>query len=450
MIEKLNKKLSIYSKELDIPLQDLSILLSFSGGVDSTVLAYLLLKLRENYGFKLTLMHFNYHAHIKADHCEKFCRSFSKNNNVDFYTTDLFINQKDNFESTAREKRYNELKIIAKNIDSVIILTAHHLDDQIETLFMKMLDNSDWISKIGIREKLGKLRRPLLNVRKEQIIEFAKNRKLSWIEDPTNNDLSIRRNLVRKSLLPTAIKSNKKIENQLLIDAHSFQLKLHSFISEFNKNRDKFVLNNSLQFITINLEEIKNYKLEKLKIFVYWCFSTYFKITISDRSRNYWVEFIKYLQYAKTGSIFKLGSMTFILNREELILISNFVQLLEKPKKVGLTHNKKWYGSIFKFNNSNSPIFSKNKNKITITDNILSDGLYLRRWKKGDKIISSNSAHHILLSNLFINNKISKIGKLMHPIVVDKSDNIVWVPGLVHAKLPIDSFNGKVLKWIPV
>ena len=356
MIEKLNKKLSIYSKELDIPLQDLSILLSFSGGVDSTVLAYLLLKLRENYGFKLTLMHFNYHTHIKADHCEKFCRAFSKNNNVDFYTTDLFINQKDNFESTAREKRYNELKIFAKNIDSIIILTAHHLDDQIETLFMKMLDNSDWISKIGIREKLGKLRRPLLNVRKEQIIEFAKNRKLSWIEDPTNNDLSIRRNLVRKSLLPAAIKSNKKIENQLLIDAHSFQLKLHSFISEFNKNRDKFVLNNSLQFITINLEEIKNYKLEKLKIFVYWCFSTYFKITISDKSRNYWAEFIKYLQYAKTGSIFKLGSMTFILNREELILISNFVQLLEKPKKVGLTHNKKWYGSIFKFNNSNSPI----------------------------------------------------------------------------------------------
>ena len=66
------------------------------------------------------------------------------------------------------------------------------------------------------------------------------------------------------------------------------------------------------------------------------------------------------------------------------------------------------------------------------------------------KIISSNSAHHILLSNLFINNKISKIGKLMHPIVVDKLDNIVWVPGLVHAKLPVESFNGKVLTWMPV
>ena len=77
--------------------------------------------------------------------------------------------------------------------------------------------------------------------------------------------------------------------------------------------------------------------------------------------------------------------------------------------------------------------------------------MYLRRWRKGDKILTSTSAQHILLSNLFINNKISKLGKLIQPVVVDIMDNIVWVPGLAHAKLPGDFTcnHRKVVKWIP-
>jgi len=70
---------------------------------------------------------------------------------------------------------------------------------------MKMLDNSDWISKIGIREKLDKIRRPLLSVRKDEIRQIASERNLSWVEDLSNNDLSFRRNNVRKSFLPDAI-----------------------------------------------------------------------------------------------------------------------------------------------------------------------------------------------------------------------------------------------------
>ena len=77
--------------------------------------------------------------------------------------------------------------------------------------------------------------------------------------------------------------------------------------------------------------------------------------------------------------------------------------------------------------------------------------MYLRRWKNGDKILSSNATQHILLSNLFINKKISKIDKLIQPVVVNKLDNIVWVPGLAHAKLPDETslYKGKLLEWIP-
>ena len=239
MIQLLEDKLSVYCKEFNLPLQELSILHSFSGGIDSTVLASLLIELRGKYGFKLTLMHFNHNADLNAELWEKFCRSFSIKYKVDYYNRDLFINHGDNFESSSRKQRYSELNAIAAIIKSHIICTAHHLDDQIETIFMKMLDNSDWISKIGIRERLDKIRRPLLSVRKDEIRKIAIKRNLSWVEAPSNNDLSFRRNYVRKSLLSEAIKANPELENKLLNESHTYQQKMNFYISGFNKNKIK-------------------------------------------------------------------------------------------------------------------------------------------------------------------------------------------------------------------
>ena len=451
MIRILKNKLINYCNELAIPLQELSILLSLSGGVDSMVLASLLLELRKEYGFDLALMHFNHNAHVKAEICEKFCRSFTINNNVKYYNRDLFINQRDNFESSSRGKRYTELNTIADKISSHLIFTAHHLDDQIETLYMKMLDNADWISKIGIREKLGKIRRPLLTVRKKEIKQIAIDKKISWMEDPTNNDLSFRRNLVRKSLLPRAIKLNKKLESQLLGESQNSKVKLNLYLSEFSKKCDDLILQNSKQIITVDINAIKKMDIEKLKIFIYWCSSNYFNINIPIKTRNFWIELSNYLNNSQTGSIYILGPITLILNRGELLLISDYVHFLKEPEKIKLTQNKKWYNSIFTIVNGDNADLSIDKNQCLLAEDLMNDGLYLRRWKNGDKILSSNSTQHILLSNLFINKKISRIGKLMQPVVVNKSDNIIWVPGLAHAILPNQSslFKRKLLEWIP-
>ena len=451
MIRILKNKLINYCNELTIPLQELSILVSFSGGIDSMVLVSLLLELRKEYGFDLALMHFNHNAHVKAKICEKFCRSFAINNNVKYYNRDLFINKRDNFESSSRGKRYTELNTIADKISSHLIFTAHHLDDQIETLYMKMLDNADWISKIGIREKLGKIRRPLLTVRKKEIKQIAIDKKISWMEDPTNNDLSFRRNLVRKSLLPRAIKLNKKLESQLLGESQNSKVKLNLYLSEFSKKCDDLILQNSKQIITVDINAIKKMDIEKLKIFIYWCSSNYFNIDIPIKTRNFWIELSNYLNNSQTGSIYILGPITLILNRGELLLISDYMHFLKEPKKIKLTQNRKWYNSIFTIVNGNNADLSIDKNQCLLAEDLMNDGLYLRRWKNGDKILSSNSTQHILLSNLFINKKISRIGKLMQPVVVNKLDDIVWVPGLAHAKLPDESslYKRKLLEWIP-
>ena len=76
----------------------------------------------------------------------------------------------------------------------------------------------------------------------------------------------------------------------------------------------------------------------------------------------------------------------------------------------------------------------------------------MRRWEKGDRILSASSKKHILISDLFINNKLSMIGKLIHPIIVDKTDRILWVPGMAHAVLRKKLINHKikVIEWLQV
>ena len=76
MISLVEKKLFEYCKELNITIQELSILLSFSGGIDSTVFATLLVELKDKYGFGLTLIHFNHNAHKKAQQMDRFCQMF--------------------------------------------------------------------------------------------------------------------------------------------------------------------------------------------------------------------------------------------------------------------------------------------------------------------------------------------------------------------------------------
>ena len=109
MINLIESKINQYACELNRSIQDLSILVSFSGGIDSTVLSSLMVELKLKYGFSLNLFHFNHNTHKKAKHMEQFCRSFARSNDVKYYSKQLSFRKACNFESSARKKRYIEL-----------------------------------------------------------------------------------------------------------------------------------------------------------------------------------------------------------------------------------------------------------------------------------------------------------------------------------------------------
>ncbi|WP_223674067.1 tRNA lysidine(34) synthetase TilS, partial [Proteus terrae] len=108
--------------------------------------------------------------------------------------------RRENLEAVAREIRYAFLHRVAREVKAKAILTAHTLDDQAETVLLKLLQGT--ARGLGIREKEGLVVRPLLAFRREELRAYLKALGEAWREDPSNQDLYRDRNYLRLKVLP--------------------------------------------------------------------------------------------------------------------------------------------------------------------------------------------------------------------------------------------------------
>ncbi len=118
-------------------------------------------------------------------------------------------------EAAAREARYSLLFSAAREFGASYILTAHHREDQTETVIMRMLSSSPFYSYQGIRRKDGILYRPILTVPKREILSFLSQSGVSWAEDSTNNDTNYLRNKIRHLILPQLTEEERELISKI-------------------------------------------------------------------------------------------------------------------------------------------------------------------------------------------------------------------------------------------
>jgi tRNA(Ile)-lysidine synthase len=201
------------------------ILLAVSGGVDSVVMTTLF----KDAGYHFGIAHINFSLRGKeSDGDEKFVEQLAKKLNVPFFTArfdtgKVAAGKKISIQMAARDLRYEWLEEIRKKNKFHRIAVAHHLQDVTETILINQLRGTGINGLHGMLPVNGNIIRPLLFALKEEIMAFAKNQRLKWREDSSNESDDYTRNLIRNKVLPVFKKINPSYEKTFAENAERFQ-----------------------------------------------------------------------------------------------------------------------------------------------------------------------------------------------------------------------------------
>ena len=227
---------AIISKEIN-SLVSKKFLLALSGGIDSVVLLDVLVNLLKE-SDQLRIIHINHNLNQYSDDWAQFSTQVSEKYDLPIICKSVKPKrQGQGLEADARELRYQSFREVIQ--DDEYLLTGHHQDDQMETLLYRIFRGTgiDGLSGIKRETKFGKgvLYRPMLNISREKIEEYAQLKKLKWIYDSSNDDSSYDRNFLRKDIVPSIKERWPSVEkkvSRLSVIAEQNQLLLKELAAE--------------------------------------------------------------------------------------------------------------------------------------------------------------------------------------------------------------------------
>jgi tRNA(Ile)-lysidine synthase len=221
------------------------LLVAISGGVDSVVLAHL----GYSAGLKVTLAHCNFNLRGKeSDRDESLVRQLGESWGINvlvksFDTSQYATEKKISIQEAARELRYDWFESLLVNQPRFKwLLTAHHSDDNIETLVMNFFRGTGMAGLTGIPPKNGRILRPLLSFNRQQIMQWALDHELSFVEDSSNLKEDYTRNYFRLTILPSIQQVYPEVTKNLLNNIKRF-----NGIENFYRESVKKVLSKILQ-----------------------------------------------------------------------------------------------------------------------------------------------------------------------------------------------------------
>ncbi|MGE4444068.1 MAG: tRNA lysidine(34) synthetase TilS [Candidatus Altimarinota bacterium] len=228
------------------------IILACSTGPDSMFLLYELLK--TSYKNQIVACYFNHKLRPEADEEEIFLENLGKKLGfpVEIASADIkkirdSLYPSISIEELARKKRYMFFSAICEIYDTKKVMTAHHLDDKIETFFFNLARGSKLTGLINMTENYGNILRPLLHLEKSQIITYLDKNNLEYRIDNTNFDNDISRNHLRNEVIPKFHKINSKFKQNIENTLSYFEdLKNHidteviDFLESFASENEKY------------------------------------------------------------------------------------------------------------------------------------------------------------------------------------------------------------------
>lgn len=418
------------SDELKIKYGD-SLVVAVSGGPDSMALLNLLLKLKRALDIELICVHVNHNTGRTGQKEEqKFVENYCRNHGAIFETMTIEDYGDDNFHSEAHTKRYNFFEEIVKRYHSKYLFTAHHGDDLVETILMRIVRGSTLKGYSGFSKIVKcdnyRIVRPLITVTKEEILKYCDENRIPYATDSSNKKDIYTRNRFRKYIVPTIKKEDKNV--------HQKFYKFSKTLLEYNDYIDKQVHKKINEIYPDNILNIERFKEEEhviqMKI-IYYMLEHFYQddlMLITDRH----AEILYDLIYSR-----KANATMHLPNNIQARKTYNNLVLIENP-----ISNTEYEIELIKYvnlpNGKNIEIVNESNetsNFICYLDSSeVKLPLHVRTRKDGDKMQVLGMVGRKKINDIFIDSKIKPQDRDLWPIVVDSDENIVWLPGLKKSK----------------
>lgn len=422
----MKKVIDFLKENLD---KNASIVVACSGGPDSMCLLDLVTKLKDELNLNIIVAHVNHKLRSESEEEAKMVENYAKENNITFELLEITNYINGNFtEEDARKRRYNFFNEIIKKYQASALLTAHHGDDLIETILMRLTRGSNLSGYIGIKEISQtdnyKTLRPLLTITKDEIVNYLKENNVPYRLDKTNEELKHTRNRYRHIVLPFLKKENPKVHEKYLKFSKEL-IEYDNFVNTYIKDK-KFIVDNSIVInkVSSEIDFIKRKCLELL---------------IKDIQKKDYFD-VSDEQMNNLMKLYNQSNKTIDLNNNYMGVNSyGKIYIKKKENKVlneiVLDKDIKLEDYIFYYNsqdgdNSNSCIYL-NTSEITLP-------LKIRGVLPGDKMKIKNLNGSKKISDIFIDSKVPKDKRSAYPIVVDSKNTVLWVPNLKKSQFSKD------------
>jgi tRNA(Ile)-lysidine synthase len=239
------------------------LILMISGGLDSMVLLELTTRLKPS--SKIVVVHIHHGLHDLSDQIEfrnktlEFVKKRCIEINVSGHDIEFISFKSDQYLSSEEKMRNFRFDCLNKilNERKIPVLTAHHLDDRVETILLKLIRGSSIDGISGFKQWDGKIFRPLLNFRKKELLEYAEKRNINWFEDPSNSKNEYLRNWLRNDWLPSLEAKDPSFVLNLsrsLIKIVNQSIENDNFKSDFQLNTSSKSIERSW-FLSLNKSE---------------------------------------------------------------------------------------------------------------------------------------------------------------------------------------------------
>lgn len=397
------------------------LLIAVSGGVDSVVLCELCHQAR--YFFAIAHCNFRLRG-ADSDRDEKFVRELAVKYNAPFYSAS-FDTEKESkqrklsIQETARELRYNWFEEIRKAEKYHHILTAHHADDNIETVVMNFFRGTGIKGLKGINPKHNHIARPLLFARREELEKFLGENSLSFVPDATNERDDYTRNYFRINVIPLLQNVYPEVNENMLDNISRFR-EAEVLYNQAIEHHKKKLLENKENEVHIPVLKLK--KSVPLNTITYEIIKEY---GFTSRQTG---EVIS-LMDSETGKYVSSPTHRIIKNRDWLIIAPLKAETGHLLIEEGMESLELDIGNlaIQCLPHSKTKLPDSTTTALLDADEITFP-LIARKWKAGDYFYPLGMKKKKKLSRFFIDQKFSKTGK-EKIWVLEMNKKIIWIIG---------------------